>query len=967
MDKYEYKLKLDELTELFQLKNYTGAADLADEINWQKVRNAKTLCMVADIYEAVERYDACQEVLMQAYDHSSVGRNIVGRLTDIAIKSKDVQSAEEYYNEFIELAPKDTQGYVFAYKIACLKNAPLADRIAILEEFKEKEYSEMWAYELAVLYAQAGMREKCVETCDELILWFGDGEYVERALDLKRSFQPLTAAQEEKYQKLLSQRGMVEINIPQKTEAAGSAADSTDAGAVPAPDLIVTATKFNTQNLQEEISRSMQQIMDATEENTVRDRLNSIKKIVQDIPYLEGEEEESISKREQIQEEVNEELKSDFQEKLVEETAYGQSTVNSSKSIYAEDTSGMSIEEILADWEKTKAVATEAMAVAEQKKLDLEKEQALAEANDILNRLQELVPILSATPGEDVPSPGNSEGTIADELLSAEPIVLTPAEEREPLIPKEKEEASFLDTIDFATGRLPDINPAARSVKVESLDDWPEAEAAAAGAAAAEAAAETAAAEDLAAAADSSAADFAATTAGAAAAEAAAEAAAAEDLAAAADSSAADFAATAAGAAATEAAEAADIGAALEGAAAEEAAAAADIAATAETAAAADLAAAVEGAAADAAAKAEDNFFDEEEEIDETIGAKTADAAAGAARAAGAEGFAATEKLGGNQFSGAQAASGMDAGAAAATAGAAASAGAAAGAATAGAAAGTATAGAAATAATAGAAATAATAGAAATAGGAAMTDEIKGIFSYFIPIPGMSEQISAALGNTVKYKNGATNSSRGNLVVQGEEGSGKTMLATSLIKAAQKTMGREDDPVAKIGAEALNRRDFASLVPRIDGGYLIIEDAGSLSPDTVAEMSQVMDQNTEGMTVILEDDSAGIRQVLGSNADFAAKFTAKVIIPIFTIDELVDFGKAYALEQECEIEEMAVLALYNRINNIQKVDHPTTLTEVKEIVDAAIQNAEGGGIKKIFAKKYNDQDYLILHEEDFA
>ncbi len=255
---------------------------------------------------------------------------------------------------------------------------------------------------------------------------------------------------------------------------------------------------------------------------------------------------------------------------------------------------------------------------------------------------------------------------------------------------------------------------------------------------------------------------------------------------------------------------------------------------------------------------------------------------------------------------------------------------------------------------------------AAAQADNSGLPDDIKEMFSYFIPIPGMTDQISQVLDSMVKSRNGAVTSSTGNLIVQGEEGSGKTMLATDLIKATQKTMGTEDEKIGKISAEALNKRNFASLIPKIAGGFLIVEDAGQLSPETIATMSQVMDQETGGMTVVIEDDSEGIRRVTGQNPAFAAKFTEKIKIPIFTIDELVDFGKAYALEQECEIEEMAVLALYNRISNIQKLDHPTTLTEVKEIVDAAIDSAESGGIKKLFAKKYNEEDYLILHEEDF-
>ncbi len=856
MDKYEYKLKLDELKELVQLQNYPAAAEIADEVNWQKVRNAKTLCMVADVYEAVERYAACQDVLMQAYDHSSVGRNIVGRLCDIAIKSKDVAAAEEFYNEFLELAPKDTQRYVFAYKIACLKNAPVSDRIAILEEFKEKEYSEMWAYELAVLYAQAGMREKCVEACDELILWFGDGEYVERALDLKRSFQPLTQAQEEKYQKFRTEKGMVEINIPQKTEttpAAAKAGEDTEE---------IKVTKFNTQNLQEEIAKSMEQIESATEENTVRDQLSSIKKIVQDIPYLEGEEEVSISNQEKIQKEVDKGLRTDFKEKLVEETTYGQQTASLEEEVgVAEDTAGMSIEDILSDWEKTKAVAQEAMASAEQKKLDLEKERALSEASAILKRLDELVPILSATPGEDLPD--TNEGTVADELLSSDPIIT----KEQPAEGEETDAAAEGGTLPadqavtrplMSRGGHKERNPQDKLADVESLEDWSEED---------DKVIEQVLAEEM-----------------------QSDGAAGADTAAHAEEEEKDVE-TIPGQ--VEMDIDALVGEKEENAEAAAEEAEADTEAPAEKEEEEENA---EAAAGEAEADADMTGEDAAEDAEKTEQETTADEAT-------------TEKL--------EEEEGMlkfgtrevdDAG----------------------------------------------------------LSDEIKEMFSYFIPIPGMAEQISSVLTNTVKVRTDAVNSAEGNLIVQGEEGSGKTILATDLIKATQKTMGAEDEKIGKISADALNTKNFASLVPKIAGGFLIIEKAGNLNPETVATMSSVMEQDTEGMTVLLEDDSEGIRRVMSIDPGFAAKFTEKVKIPIFTIDELVDFGQASAIEQECEIEEMAVLALYNRINNIQKLEHPTTLTEVKEIVDEAIENAEGGGIKKIFAKKYNDEDYLILHEEDF-
>ncbi len=243
---------------------------------------------------------------------------------------------------------------------------------------------------------------------------------------------------------------------------------------------------------------------------------------------------------------------------------------------------------------------------------------------------------------------------------------------------------------------------------------------------------------------------------------------------------------------------------------------------------------------------------------------------------------------------------------------------------------------------------------------------EMRELFSYFLPVPGIREQVERILADAAGYKSNAITSLRGNLIIQGEEGSGKTVFATSLIRALQKVVGNEEAKIGKISAASLNRKDFAALVPKIAGGYLIIEKAGELTAATAVRMSQIMERNTQGMVVILEDDSAGINRVMGLDFSFAKKFTGKVKIPIFTIDELVAFGKSYAQEMECVIEEMGVLAMYNRINNIQKLDRATTLAEVKDIVDQAIERAESGGLKKLFTKKYNENDYLILREKDF-
>lgn len=868
MDKYEYKLKLEQLQNLMAAGDYATASEMADTINWKKVRSSNTLCMVSDIYEKTEKYDACREVLLQAYDHSPIGRNIVSKLAEVSIKAKRIDEAEEYYNEFLEIAPKDNMRYVLAYEISCLKDAPLTDRIAILEELKEHEYTEKWAYELAALYGQADMRDKCVETCDELILWFGEGEYVEKALDLKRLYQPLTPAQEEKYKQFREKKGMVEISIPAAPERKNVIHEM-----VKTPETTVTASKFNTSNLEEELAKSMKQIMEATKKETVVDTMENIKKIVGDIPYLNGEheaEETFTFDKEKINEQVDERLKKEFDKLMAENAeesdkkdepeteAKPEETLSEAieEENAEEDTieekaasAQASIEEVLDEWEKTKHAAEIAIAAAEQKKLEISKEHALVEAGEIMERLKTLIPILSATPGEEIPVP---EDTVAAALVPDES---EKAEAKEDL----EETAEVVEA--EAESETEETKEAAETVETESQIE-PETEKAADEETVVEAA------EPSVEAADAEMEDV----------EEEAPVEEKEDL--------------------STTKEMPD----LKAARAEK---------TAET---------EEEAEAEEEPKEEKRLSVVEPVPDEELEKVLAQATQMFVENANVEvPVTGTAPTGVSQNTGVlpeiQMPDDIEE-------------------------------------------------------DKKELTEEQKELFSYFLPVPGMEDQIrQVLLGAKTRIGNSVT-SLAGNILIQGEEGSGKTVFATSLIKAIQKEIGNEDAKIGKISAESLNHKDFAALIPKIEGGYLIVDKAGQLTAETAAYMSQVMEQNTQGMVVILEDTRAGIRKVMNLDFGFTKKFTEKIDIPIFTIDELVDFGKSYAKEMECTIDEMGVLALYNRINNIQKLDRATTLAEVKDIVDEAIEKAEGSGIKKafgsIFSKKYNENDYLILHEKDF-
>ena len=400
MDKYEYKLKLDEIETLAGEKNYAAAAEIADSINWRKVRNVNSLMLVGEVYQQTGRYEDSKELLLMAYDRSPIGKKIIYRLAEIAMEAKQFEEAQEYYDEFVEIAPHDTLKYVLRYRLSQAKGEPITSQIAILNELKEQEYTEEWAFELAYLYHQAGMTEKCIEACDELILWFGDGLYVEKALELKMLYQPLSPEQEEKYKQFRRKRdGMIEVRPDEYLES-GEIINNT----IKIPEVHVNADRFNTQNLQEELARGMQQIMEATEKETVHDTMDSIKKMVEEIPYLQpllsdenAPAEPPLPLEYETDEEIDGSLNLNFQE-ILEEEYDGQISLALPNGGTSEpQISGqMTIEDVLAEWEKTKRAAEAAMDDAKQRKLESAKKRALQETGDLMERLAAVLPQLDA-------------------------------------------------------------------------------------------------------------------------------------------------------------------------------------------------------------------------------------------------------------------------------------------------------------------------------------------------------------------------------------------------------------------------------------------------------------------------------------------------------------------------------------------------------------------------------------------
>ena len=755
MDKYEYRLKAEQIEKLAGKKDYETAAKIADTIDWRRVRSLDMLYVVSEVYEAMERYEDCMEILNIAYDRAPVGRMLLYKMTEIATKMHEFKEAINLYREFVKAAPHDQSRYILKYQIYRERGSSLEDQIQTLQEYKTHEYQERWAYELASLYAEAGMTEECVRECDELILWFSEGEYVTKAMELKMQYAPLTAAQQEKYDKAMQPEE--EPHDYKKTEVA------------------FHDDKFSTVNLQAELAANLDEILldgddgidipelpsdDEVKEEEPMEEVKTeesddieLESLDLDVPEMEEPEEEPEKEPEDIElesldldvpemEESEEEPEKEPEDIELESLDLDIPEIEEPEDIPEIEkpeeknpleehlTEQLTIPDVLAEWDSKRA-KTEAMLKANAEKEEARKAKAMQETAELLK----LISGESADIPEDVRKILNE---IEEEKQAITPIV---TEDDLPQNIEEDDEAG-----EMIVEEIGDKQP--EEVKLSQKEQIP--------------------------------------------------------------------------------------------------------------------------------SGSKNTIRD----LERSLAVQVTETAV-------KSGY---------------------------------------------------------------------------------LTREQARLFTYFATVKGMSKQLSGLLKGAEPSSH--SNSSRGNLVITGPHGNGKTTLAIDIVRALQKDGRIEGRKLAKISGSKLNSKDAHEVLGKLKGGALIIESAGGLAEATLMALSLAMEGDTGGLLIILEGTSDEIQKIFRKNKNFASKFDYMVDVPIFSNDELVNFGKAYALENEYVFDEFAMLALYDKIGCKQTLDHDVSVAEVKEIIDQAIEHAEKGGFKSFFAKmtKQNvDEDgNHVLREQDF-
>ena len=778
LDKKEYRARLDEINNLVEKQDYREALNVVETIEWRRVRSARTLCMVSEIYEVNKRYDDSLRLLLLAYQRAPSGKLILYRLVELSVKMTDYESAVKYYNQFMKLSPNDNNRYILKYKIYKGRKNPIEDQIKILEKYKASEYTERWAYELARLYARAGMYDKCIAECDEMVLWFSDGKYVKKALELKMKYTELTDAEKEKYKELYGEPKAVRIartaaSVSAATQAAAKMLNQT-AQTMVKPEEAVNSVKAEAFQLPkpEAIKKAESGAgSEAKAEEEVKPELAEQPKIMKMPEFIKTPEVKpdfeplpEIQMPEEIKKEIEEELekKKEVEAKLQEETAKI-AEEEPVKEFDLEAALGAAADEMVQE-EKTEAVENEAEAKTEME---------VSEGATIQLPLEEI----KAARQNAVETDATVDLSNVVEEAMAEAVVTAEEETAEKAVEAETE-ASEEEGAEAETEE-PQENEAAESVETEEQQE--------------------------------------------------------EKV--------------------TESAEPEPI----------------------------EVEEARESEPAqwmlEEPVESEEENAEPEAEVAEEVEPEP-------------------EKVLRHHLT----------------------------------------------------------------------EEEHRRLFTYFAPIPGMKEQVKEALD--IAQKSACEKTSKaGNMIVTGRSGSGKTRFSESLIKALCKERQMEGAKVAYLTAEVLNKKDPAFIVDKLSGGFLAIGRASAMTAQTVENLSKAMEFKTNRLTVILEDSKAGIYTLKQDYPEFMEKFDSRIVIPVFTNDELVSFAKTYAKEKGYKVDDIAVLAVYSLIGDNQYEDDPVCVGQVREMMDSAIAKASRLGRRpgKKVAKRHLDvTGRIMLYEKDF-
>ena len=869
VDKNEYRAKLEEINDLVDNQDYQGALKIVDTIDWRRVRSARTLCMIGEIYEANKRYEDSRKLLLLAHQRAPIGKTVLYRLVELSIKMGNYNEAADYYKSFVEISPNDNSRYILKYKLYRARRSPIEEQIQILQEYKEKEYTERWSYELARLYAKAGMKEECIETCDDLILWFSEGKYVTKAMELKMKFTSLTPQQQEKYEngsskKITETAAKAAAAVAAASEAAANVVEKITPEEQEEIEKILNSVELKIpepepapekpEHLQDKVAQNLRDVLQGSTADEAEEIAVAMDPAVKTSPEEKGYvvkdlEPEDLSKTTgfkpfHIGEGMTMQVKAEApKSKMFDSKDFVPGSLQTSSKEFELD-----LEALLAETanELAQAVAEE---TGNQEEITEESAEEVAEES-----VEEVIEEAEEEPVEEIVEEAKEEleesraPEIAAAAVSLSAALAAKADEFDALAAGMTQEVVIKRDLE---------EPEVAEVQEEPVEVIPESEE--------EILEQEETPEEI-------------------------IEEAIETMEALSD----------AGESPAEIVE--ELAEELETAGLEEAETIETVEAEVE-----------EGATKEFPVEKVKEALGEidlskalEEELEDTISPKqddshikrvTGSVAVNQERKSAAFGTA-VEGLMRHHLT----------------------------------------------------------------------EEEHRRLFTYFFPIPGMSQQINEAL-DTAQESACSKTSQEGNIIVTGREGSGKTRLSEGLIKALCKERQMEGAKVAYITAEKLNKKDPVAVVGKLAGGFLVVENAGALKADVVENMSKAMEFKTNRLTVILEDLKPGIRSLQEKYPDFMKKFDSTIMIPVFTNDELVSFAKTYAKELGYKIDNMAVLALYTLIGENQNEENPVAVGTVREMMDNAIARASKKGRragKKVSKRHLDETGRIMLYEKDF-